>query len=194
MAALPFGSANKQAPILNYPPRRVRYSVAGEHRRQMVLIWNGLPASTTVALGATRPMRPRPYSAPKVPQSSAQPNERLGRVPHVNHSSPLARFQGRKRRKAPEGFPKPTSRSAKRLSTRRRRTILPSRSPDFKGVNAGRPRVILLSDSAAAKRRGPAKGVIPGSDRSGRSVFRPFQLAIRHYPNVNKPPDLRKST
>ena len=59
-------------------------------------------------------MRPRPYSAAKVPQSSAQPNERLGRVPRVNHSSPLARFQGRKRRKAPEGFPKPTSRSAKR--------------------------------------------------------------------------------
>ena len=137
---------------------------------------------------ATSPQRP------KVPQRSAQPNERPGRVPRVNHSSPLARFQGRKGRKAPEGFPKPTSRSAKRLSTRRRRTTLPSRSPDFKGVNAGRPRVILLSDSAAAKRRGPAKGVIPGPDRSGRSVFRPFQLAIRHYPNVNKPSDLRKST
>ena len=35
VAALPFGSANKQAPILRYPPRPVRYSVAGEHRRQM---------------------------------------------------------------------------------------------------------------------------------------------------------------
>ena len=156
MAALPFGSANKQAPILRYPPRRVRYSVVGEHRRQMPSPGTD-SASTTVALGATGPMRPRPYSALKVPQSSAQPNERPGRVPRVNHSSPFARFQGRKRRKAPEGFPKPTSRSAKRLSTRRRRTTLPSRSPDFKGVNAGRPRVILLSDPAAAKRRGPAK-------------------------------------
>ena len=28
VAALPFGSANKQAPILRYPPRRVRHSVA----------------------------------------------------------------------------------------------------------------------------------------------------------------------
>ena len=174
MAALPFGSANKQAPILRYPPRRVRYSVRGRTQKtngpqlggpaaMCMYIENtvraaahdtpGCQSSTWghAADAATSPQRP------KVPQRSAQPNERLGRVPRVNHSSPLARFQGRRRRKAPEGFPKPTSRSAKRLSTRRRRTILPSRSPDFKGVNAGRPRVILLSDSAAAKRRGPAK-------------------------------------
>lgn len=170
MAALPFGSANKQAPILRYPPRRVRYSVAGEHRRQMPS--SGRPGSDArVPVGATAHDTPGCQSiawghaadattspqCAEVPQSSAKPNERLGRTPRVNHSSPLARFQGHKRRKAPEGFPKPTSRSAKRLSTRRRRTILPSRSPDFKGVNAGRPRVILLSDSAAAKRRGPAK-------------------------------------
>ena len=170
MAALPFGSANKQAPILRSPPHRVRHSVAGEHRRQM-------PSSGRPGSDARVPVEATAHDTPgcqsiawghaadaatslqrtQGPAKFGAAERAPGTDPRVNHSSPLARFQGRKRRKAPEGFPKPTSRSAKRLSTHRRRTILPSRSPDFKGVNAGRPRVILLSDSAAAKRRGPAK-------------------------------------
>ena len=59
---------------------------------------------------------------PKIPRSSAKPNQRPGRIPASTMVLPSARFQGRGRRKAPEGFPKPTFRSAKRLSTRRRRT------------------------------------------------------------------------
>lgn len=129
MAALPFGSANKQAPILRYPPRPVRYSVEGEHRRQMVLSWVARqrcactsrirlePQRTTspdakVALGATRPMQPRPRSAPK------------------------SRKVRRSRTSVWDGSPASTT--------------VP-RSPDFKGVNAGRPRKDFLSQHPAAR-------------------------------------------
>lgn len=157
MAALPFGSANKQAPILRYPPRRVRHSAAGEHRRQMVLSWvarqrcactsrirlepqRTTPLDAKVALGATGPMRPRPYSAPKVPQSSAQPNERLGRVPAS--------------------------------------TTVP-RSPDFKGVNAGRPRKDFLSQHPAAR---SARTLAWKPSGAFRWEVKPLRLSTCHHP------------
>lgn len=126
---------------------------------------------------------------PKVPRSSAKPKQRPGRIPASTMVLSSARFQGHGRRKAPEGFPKPTFRSAKSLSKRRRRTtssplarfqgrrcrkapgysperfrsrealpklrrrrtILPPRLPDFKGVDAGRPRKDFLSQHSAAR-------------------------------------------
>ncbi len=123
---------------------------------------------------------------PEVPRGSAKPNQRPGRIPASTRTPPRARFQGRERRKAPEGFPKPTSRSAKRLSTRRRRTTLPSRSPDFKGVNAGRPRAILLSDSAAAKRLSTRRRrtILPprSPDFKGANAGRPRKDFLSQHP------------
>ena len=88
---------------------------------------------------------------PEVPRGSAKPNQRPGRIPASTRTPPRARFQGRERRKAP-GYSPERFRSREALpKLRRRRTILLPRLPDFKGVDAGRPRKDFLSQHSAAR-------------------------------------------
>ena len=88
---------------------------------------------------------------PKVPRSSAKPNQRPGRIAASTMVLSSARFQGRGRRKAP-GYSPERFRSREALpKPRRRRTILLPRPPDFKSVDAGRPRKDFLSQHSAAR-------------------------------------------
>ena len=99
---------------------------------------------------------------PEVPRGSAKPNQRPGRIPASTRTPPRARFQGRGRRKAPEGFPKPTFRSAKSLSKRRRRTTS-SPLARFQG-----------------RRRRKAPGYSPERFRSREA---PFNAPKAHHPS-----------
>lgn len=119
-----------------------------------------------------------PPQRPKVPQSSAQPNERLGRVPRVNHSFPLARFQGRKRRKAP-GYSPERFRS-RELPPNAPKAHHPSpRLPDFKAEDAGRPRKDFLSQHPAAR---SARTLAWKPSGAFRWEVKPLRLSTCHHP------------